>query len=212
MDEENRTSDLRARKRTRTKLMVQAEALRLFVAKGYEQTTVDDIAHAAAMSPRTFFRYFATKEDVVLWDEYDELPFAETWRQGQGDEPMVRLVSSIRFMIDDLWRRDPALLLTRFKLSLAVPEIRARFLDRSFTMAGPYYAHLAEAFGVPSDDTRLQVSVAALLGATMVAVARWADGDGRENLLDLYDEVVTVLAAGLPELTRAAHGPGPAGA
>lgn len=201
MDEENRTSDLRARKRTRTKLMVQAEALRLFVAKGYEQTTVDDIAHAAAMSPRTFFRYFATKEDVVLWDEYDELPFAETWRRGQGDEPMTRLVSSIRFMIEDLCRRDAALLLTRFKLSLAVPEIRARFLDRSFIMAGPYYEHLAEAFGVAPDDTRLRVSVAVLIAATMVAVARWADGDGREDLLGLFDEAVAVVAAGLPELT-----------
>src|SRR6266508_1782134 len=76
----NGASDLRRRKRIRTKQMVQKEALRLFADKGYDQTTVDDIAHAAAMSPRTFFRYFPSKEDVVLWDEYDERPMRELLR------------------------------------------------------------------------------------------------------------------------------------
>src|SRR5215475_6141459 len=66
-----RSYDLRERKRTRTRLAIQAEAIRLFAEKGYENTTVEDIAYAAAISPRTFFRYFPTKEDVVIWDEYD---------------------------------------------------------------------------------------------------------------------------------------------
>jgi AcrR family transcriptional regulator len=66
-----RSYDLRERKRTRTRLAIQADAIRLFAEKGYENTTVEDIAYAAAISPRTFFRYFPTKEDVVLWDEYD---------------------------------------------------------------------------------------------------------------------------------------------
>src|SRR5204863_7464233 len=117
------SSGLRRRKRIRTKQMVQKEALRLFVDKGYDQTTVDDIAHAAAMSPRTFFRYFPSKEDVVLWDEFDDAPFEETWSRGEGDGPVPRLVSSIRYMMEELYRRDPDLLLTRFKLSYQIPEV-----------------------------------------------------------------------------------------
>jgi len=49
--------------------MIQPEALGLFREQGYENTTVEAIAFAAAISPGTFFRYFPTKEDVVLWDE-----------------------------------------------------------------------------------------------------------------------------------------------
>src|SRR5690348_8789544 len=169
MERVDEASGLRARKRTRIKLMVQAEALKLFGRKGYEQTTVDDIAHAAAMSPRTFFRYFPTKEDVVLWDEFDDLPFAETWSKGDGDQPVPRLVTTIRYMVGELYRRDPDLLLTRFRLAYTVPEVRARFLDQSFNVVGPYYAQLADAFGVSPDDLRLAVIVAALFGAMLVA-------------------------------------------
>ena len=197
-------SGLRARRRTRTKMMVQAEALRLFASKGYEQTTVDDIAHAAAMSPRTFFRYFPTKEDVILWDEFDDQPFEETWSHGEGDSPVVRLISSIRDMIGELYHRDPELMMTRFRLCYRVPEVRARFLDQSFTVVGPYYEQLADAFGVPHDDLRLPVVLAALFGAMMVAVGRWQADGGRQDLLKLFDDAVAVVARGLPEL-------GPAG-
>jgi AcrR family transcriptional regulator len=208
MEPVDRTSGLRARKRTRTKLMVQTEALRLFQQKGYEQTTVDDIAHAAALSSRTFFRYFPTKEDVVLWDEFDDLPFEETWRRGEGDAPVARLLSTIRYMVGELYRRDPDLLLTRFKLAYTVPEVRARFFDQSFKLVGPYYTQLAEAFGVTADDLRLPVILASLFAAMMVALERWQRDDGREDLLRLFDDAIDIVARGLPEL----HHPGRPGA
>src|SRR5690348_1119169 len=64
---------LRERKKQKTRWLIQEHALRLFNEQGYEQTTVDQIAAAAEISPSTFFRYFKTKEDVVLEDEYDPL-------------------------------------------------------------------------------------------------------------------------------------------
>src|SRR6266536_2541512 len=86
-----RSYDLRERKRTRTRLMIQTEAVRLFTEKGYGRTTVEEIADAAAISPRTFFRYFPAKEDVVMWDEYDPLALdlraARAPHRGQARHP-----------------------------------------------------------------------------------------------------------------------------
>src|SRR5260370_30989476 len=62
---------LRERKKARTRAAIQRHALRLFRGQGYDETTVSEIAEAAEVSESTFFRYFPTKEDVVLWDDFD---------------------------------------------------------------------------------------------------------------------------------------------
>jgi AcrR family transcriptional regulator len=195
--------DLRTRRRIRTKQMVQKEALRLFADKGYHQTTVDDIAHAAAMSSRTFFRYFPTKEDVVLWDEYDEHPVSELWQARPGEDPLAQLILRVREVIADVYHKDPELLLARVRLSFAVPDVRARFINEQMNMAGPYIRELANAVGVQQDDLRLPVTLAALVSAMLVAVERWQSHDGQEDLLALFDDSIAALAAGATDLRDA---------
>jgi AcrR family transcriptional regulator len=199
-DRANGSSGLRQRKRTRTKQMVQREALRLFAAKGYDQTTVDDIAHAAAMSPRTFFRYFPTKEDVLLWDEYDERPLQELLQTRPGEDPFTQLILMVRTMMEELYHKDRELLLARIRLSFTVPEVRARFLNEQITMIGPYFEEIARIVGAPPDDLRLQVTLAALYAAMLVAVERWQRHDGRDDLLRLFDDAIAALAAGATDL------------
>lgn len=70
MSVQSPATDLRARRRNETRLDIQKAALGLFEQHGFEETTVDEIAREAGVSPRTFFRYFPTKEESVLFDRY----------------------------------------------------------------------------------------------------------------------------------------------
>ena len=81
-------SGLRARKKAATRRALQEHALRLFLADGYDATTVDAIAQAANVSPMTFYRYFPTKEDVVLADDYDPM-LGSLIAARPADEPAI---------------------------------------------------------------------------------------------------------------------------
>ena len=109
--------------------MIQTEALRLFAEQGYAQTTIEEIADAAAISPRTFFRYFPSKEDVVLWDEYDPLALDLLAARSAGEPLAEAFRAVIRETLGGLYRHDPERLRARIQLASTVPEVRARFLD-----------------------------------------------------------------------------------
>lgn len=64
---------LRERKKAKTRAAIQHEALRLFREQGYDETKIEQIAAAVEVSESTIYRYFPTKEDLVLWDEFDPL-------------------------------------------------------------------------------------------------------------------------------------------
>ncbi|MBD0862789.1 TetR family transcriptional regulator [Gordonia sp. zg691] len=70
MSDSSESGDLRARRRDATRLEIHEAAVDLFERNGFDETTVDEIAAAAGVSPRTFFRYFPTKEECVLFDRF----------------------------------------------------------------------------------------------------------------------------------------------
>ena len=197
-----RSFDLRERKRTRTRLMIQAEALRLFTEQGYSETTVEEIADAAAISPRTFFRYFPSKEDVVMWDEYDPLAL-ELLDARPDDEPLAESFRAvIRESLGGLLRQDRERLLSRIRLAATVPELRARFLDEQTQGIELVARFLASKRGTPEDDLSLQVVGSALLAAVSVALDRWQEDGGKGDLLALLDRATDALSEGACELRR----------
>jgi AcrR family transcriptional regulator len=194
---EARSYDLRERKRTRTRLAIQAEAMRLFAEKGYESTTVEDIAYAAAISPRTFFRYFPTKEDVVLWDEYDPV-IEDLFAARPADESAASTARAVMVeALGGIYRRDRAELLTRVRLLTTVPELRARLLEAQ-SGAAEFASMIAQQRSV--DELEIRVVVVALSAVIVAALDEWQRDDGKGDLLAIFDRMTKALAAGVKDL------------
>jgi AcrR family transcriptional regulator len=83
---------LRERKKSRTRAAIRQQALRLFRERGYDATTVAQIAAAAEVSESTFFRYFPTKEDVVLRDDMELLAAAAL----EAQPPALGQIAALR--------------------------------------------------------------------------------------------------------------------
>jgi len=176
--------------------MIQTEALRLFAEKGYERTTIDEIADAAAISARTFFRYFPTKEDVVMWDEYDPIA-PDLLASRPADEPVAQTFRAVmREALGGLYRRDPELLLTRVRLMATVPELRARFMEAQ-AEGIDLFASLMAPRRPAGDDFQLRVVGLALIAAVTVALDAWRRDEGKSDLLELLDRAFDALADGL---------------
>jgi AcrR family transcriptional regulator len=179
---------------------IQTEALRLFAEHGYDHTTIEQIANAADISPRTFFRYFPTKEDVVLWDEYDAV-IIDLLEQRPDDEPPGETMRVItRQALEGLYRHDPARLLARHQLLYRVPAVRGRFLEFARSGVEQVAATLARARGLPEDDLKLQLTAIAIIDAAGSAVERWQQSGGEEDLLVLFDRATDALIDGIAEM------------
>ena len=173
------TAGLRERKKARTRWAIQEQALRLFAQQGYAATTIDQIAAAADISPSTFFRYFATKEDVVVQDEFDEL-FVAAFAQAAGSPRPARafreiIVGAMAQLPEDEWERSAQ----RMRLTMSEPSLRARSVDNLLTVSARAAAALAEATGRPAEDA----GVTALAGACMGVLSAVALGAGELGTL-----------------------------
>jgi AcrR family transcriptional regulator len=185
--------NLRERKKQKTRWLIQEQALRLFKEQGYEQTTVDQIAAAAEISPSTFFRYFKTKEDVVLEDEYDPLLLGALAAAPKELGPVAALRHALRESLGTIGAGELAAVLERTKLLLSIPALRMRTLDNftgQFEMLG---RPLAARFGVSMEDLGLRVFVGAFYGAILAAILTWVEGDGRGDLMQLMDDALAQI-------------------
>src|SRR6185295_11785043 len=104
-------------------------AMRLFAQQGYDETTVEQIAAAAEISPSTFFRYFKTKEDVVVQDRYDDMMVEGIRAAPPGLSPIAMIRHSFRLTFENVNNEEFQEALLRGRLALSHPSIRARSLQ-----------------------------------------------------------------------------------
>ncbi len=160
---------LRERKRRQTRQELIKAAMRLFEEKGYDQTTVAEIAFAAGVSTKTFFNYFASKDEVLFPHLSGRIDAAVALIEHRGaDEQMPDVVvAAMQHMLADALTDeiDGGLAAVRLPMILSVPAVQAATLHRYFLAEN----RLAEALHRAYQDALEPAAAAAVIGAVMGA-------------------------------------------
>jgi AcrR family transcriptional regulator len=196
-EDERPAPGLRERKKAKTRAAIQREALRLFREQGYDETTVSQIAEAVEISPSTFFRYFPSKEDVVLYDDLDPLLFAAFEVQPVELSPVQAIRGALREVFAQLPADEMAQQMERSRWILGIPELRTRVLEQFIETMQMLSALLAKRVGRPADDPKVQMFAGALMGVLISALLTGI-GEPKADFLALVDESLAYLEAGLP--------------
>ncbi len=187
---------LRERKKARTKAAIQEHALRLFRERGYAETTVEEIAAAAEVSPSTFFRYFPAKEDTVLTDLMDRDTFQVMVDAPAELSPLEALRYAVGHVFRDMSDEHLQLEMVRNELIRTVPELRRGMLAELTRPRDLLAEAVAIRLGRPTDDPDLRLYAGAVMGVLMTMAL---EGPGRDPqasinrlgvLIDHIDRVV----------------------
>jgi AcrR family transcriptional regulator len=158
---------LRERKKARTRASIREHALRLFKEQGYYATTVEQIADAAEVSPATFFRYFPTKEDVVLQDDFDIVTVEALLLQPPELGPIAAFRAASAATLASLGPEDLESFRETTELTAAVPEIRARAIDEFVRTIQQIAAAIAARSGREPEDFAIRTMAGAIIGVIM---------------------------------------------
>ena len=194
------TSGLRERKKAATRLALHEAALRLVAQHGLDGVSVDDIAARADVSPRTFFNYFASKDDAVLGLDPAELRrTADALAARPADEPAVEAMRAVQREQAVEMARETELWPLRLQVIEANPGLVGRLVTHFGEADRALASAVAERTGTNVDADTLPTLLALTAGAVLrTALHRWLTGGFTDSLPRLVDEAWDLLAQGLP--------------
>ncbi len=182
---------LRELKRQRTKAAIQEAALDLIARQGYSATTCEQIAAAAEVSPATFYRYFPTKEDVVLTDDYDPMIAHAVSARPANEGPVLAARRGLAHVLSELGPEQMAVIRARTRLLLSVPALRNRLQEQMTSTRSTFASAFAPRMDKDPSDLHVQVLAAACAAALSVAVETWAASE--HDLAPTVDQALKAL-------------------
>ncbi|MEU8716621.1 MULTISPECIES: TetR family transcriptional regulator [unclassified Streptomyces] len=185
-------------------------AFRLFLERGYEQTTVDDIVALAGVGRRSFFRYFPSKEDVVFPDHEGCLADMTAFLAAGGPEcePVARVCDAARLVLR-MYAENPTFSVQRYRLTKRVPGLRAYELSVVWRYERALAQYLRDRYaGRPDGTLRADVVAAAVVAAHNNALRSWLRSDGEGDAAATVDHALGYVRAafGGPAAGPAADG------
>jgi AcrR family transcriptional regulator len=183
---------LRELKAARTRELIVDVAIELFIAHGYDQTTMEQIAEKAEVAPSTLYRYFASKDLLVLDRLLVITDMGDVLKSRPADEPVgeslaVVLLDSLESIVED--PRHAAIR----QIIDAAPALRTRLFDIYTDSFIGFERVLAERMAVPPDDVRVRMTSRIALYVFEVVAERWIAGDQAESRADILNDVLKTL-------------------
>ena len=168
-------------------------AMGLFLEQGFEQTTIDQIASSAGISRRSFFRYFGTKEDIVLGDlaSQGDLVKAALEQVPPTVGPWDALREALKAV--DALTIDPEVTLKIARMMYQTSSLRSRSIEKHLHWQSLLVPDIRRRLGIPESDMANPVPAAIVASAIACLDAAgevWVDGDGLGDLAALYDQAV----------------------
>ncbi|GAB99010.1 putative TetR family transcriptional regulator [Gordonia namibiensis NBRC 108229] len=175
------------------RMLVVAESIRLFSEHGYESTTVEQIASAAGMSRRTFFRQFGSKEDVIFADHESLLAQVDETLASYDGDPWSAVCAAAEVVFSH-FRRDRDLAVRRAQVVQEVPALRDRELVTTYRYQGAFEEFLRRR--LPDEPpVRIVAYVAAITGTHNYLLRQMIRGDADATLDRLRRELARVAVA-----------------
>jgi AcrR family transcriptional regulator len=183
---------LRERKKIRTRQTIRREAFRLIEQNGYDATTVEQIAEAAEVSPSTFFRYFPTKESVLLADDTDPVILEALAAQPPDLSPSQAVLRAYQTAMANLSEDQREFENTRQRLMFSIPELKAAMYDEYYRTITTFAEAMGRRIGRDAGDFELRVFAGALTGAMMAVY------DPGPGAVDTVTRALDFVDAGMP--------------
>lgn len=188
---------LRERKKLAAMRHIQETALDLFEKEGFEKVTIEQIAGIADCSPSSIYRYFGTKEQIVIWDETD-VRFSEIFEVESGSYPPVEAVRrAIAQSMASFYEREEELAKRKTRCLLEEPALRVAWLEMADAFSGLVAETLAKASGLTATDLKVQVVASALVWSMVTATVHWHDAGYSIPLQEEFENALAVLESGL---------------
>ncbi len=200
---------LRERKRQQTRKELIGAAMRLFEEKGYEQTTVAEIAAAVEVSTKTFFNYFASKDEVLFPHLSTRIDAAVALIEQRGtDEHMADvLVRAMDYMLADALTQevDGGLAAMRLPMIMSVPAVQAATLHRYFLAETQLAQALHRAYSDALDPAAAAAVIGSVMGAAIAAaLVCLQDGDTAEQLRAAVERAIGIAIQGVRNVPASA--------
>ncbi|MFG2881332.1 TetR family transcriptional regulator [Streptomyces sp. NPDC048297] len=189
-----------------------AAAFQLFVERGYEETTVDDIVALAGVGRRSFFRYFPSKDDVVFPDHERCLADMTAFLAGSPEdaEPVRRVCDAAR-LVFLMYAENPTFSVQRYRLTKKVPGLRAYELSVVWRYERALAQYLRGRFsGRPDGNLRADMIAAAVVAAHNNALRSWLRSDGKGDAAATADHALGYVQSAFAPSARAVSASVPA--